>query len=213
MERILLLRRLEVPVEAIRGILDGPDPAEALRACLAEQDAASRRLEVSRDCLRLMLQSGPDHPETEREIRRRLGREQPAALRLQAAFPGKYGDFIFLHFGWFLDTPVDTEEKAAAYAAILDFLDNLEELPFPPELEESLRTACEKLTEASLAQADAAHGSCSCGARPLPVGKPGGHQELFGLSELPAFRRSPAGALRPATSRLSAGGGLRGLFA
>ncbi len=196
MERILLLRRLEVPVEAIRGILDGPDPAEALRACLAEQDAASRRLEVSRDCLRLMLQSGPDHPETEREIRRRLGREQPAALRLQAAFPGKYGDFIFLHFGWFLDTPVDTEEKAAAYAAILDFLDNLEELPFPPELEESLRTACEKLTEASLAQADAAMEAALAEPDRYLSENQEAIRNYLAYRSSPAFRRSPAGALR-----------------
>lgn len=173
---------------------------------------ASRRLEVSRDCLRLMLQSGPDHPETEREIRRRLGREQPAALRLQAAFPGKYGDFIFLHFGWFLDTPVDTEEKAAAYAAILDFLDNLEELPFPPELEESLRTACEKLTEASLAQADAAMEA----ALAEPDRYLSENQEA--IRNYLAYRSSPPSAVpprgpAPATSRLSAGGGLRGLFA
>ena len=37
---------------------------------------------------------------------------------------------------------MDTEEKAAAYAAILDFLDNLEETPMPEELAEQLRPGC-----------------------------------------------------------------------
>lgn len=87
-------------------------------------------------------------------------------------------------------------KRPPAYAAILDFLDNLEELPFPPELEESLRTACEKLTEASLAQADAAMEAALAEPDRYLSENQEAIRNYLAYRSSPAFRRSPAGALR-----------------
>ena len=58
------------------------------------------------------------------------------------AFPGNYGLFLSLHFGRFLNEPVDTPEKRAAFRAVIGYLDEVE-LYLPPELEEGLRQALE----------------------------------------------------------------------
>lgn len=105
---------------------------------------------------------------------------------------------------------MDTEEKAAAYAAILDFLDNLEELPFPPELEESLRTACEKLTEASLAQADAAMEAALAEPDRYLSENQEAIRNYLAYRSSPGLPPFPRGGPAPATSRLSAGVGYEG---
>ena len=62
--------------------------------------------------------------------------------RMALAFPGNYGLFLSLHFGRFLNEPVDTPEKRAAFRAVIGYLDEVE-LYLPPELEEGLRQALE----------------------------------------------------------------------
>ena len=83
--RITLLRRLELSVEEIRGVLDGPEPEQVLRASLREKEGQARRLEACRDGLRLLIRKGADSREAEETISRLLVECESAARRLQAA--------------------------------------------------------------------------------------------------------------------------------
>lgn len=84
--RITLLRRLELSVEEIRGVLDGPEPEQVLRASLREKEGQARRLEACRDGLRLLIRKGADSREAEETISRLLVECESAARRLQAGF-------------------------------------------------------------------------------------------------------------------------------
>ena len=194
--RITLLRRLELSVEEIRGVLDGPEPEQVLRASLREKEGQARRLEACWDGLRLLIRKGADSREAEETISRLLVECESAARRLQAAFPGKYGDFIFLHFGRYLDTPVDTPEKAAAYTAITDFLDNLEETPMPEELAEQLRSACEQMSADVMIQADSAMDAALTDMESYLQQNKEAMEAYCRYRASPAFRESPAYALR-----------------
>lgn len=56
------------------------------------------------------------------------------------AFPGNYGLFLSLHFGRFLNEPIDSEEKREAYKAIIKYLDETD-LHLSPNLSEHLENA------------------------------------------------------------------------
>lgn len=58
--------------------------------------------------------------------------------------------YLCVHFGQFLDGKIDTEEKEKAYNKIVDFLDNVQDMEFPKELEEFLKQSLEHLDEENM---------------------------------------------------------------
>ena len=62
--------------------------------------------------------------------------------KLVLAFPGNYGLFLSLHFGRFLNEPIDTEEKMTACSAVIGYLDSIE-LYLSSELTEFLEMSAE----------------------------------------------------------------------
>ncbi len=70
--------------------------------------------------------------------------------KLLQAFPGAYGMYLCLHFGQFLNEKIDTDEKERAYNRIVDYLDKVQEIEFPKELEEFLQQGLELLEEENM---------------------------------------------------------------
>ena len=128
LEKIALLRRLDLPVARIREVLDG-DGAAALCAAAAE-----RRREIAAEGERLALlqalSQGGDWASIAAQADA-LERKQTIQRRLLRAFPGGYGQYLCLHFGRFLDEPVVGPEQQAAFAAVVDFLDCKNRYPSP----------------------------------------------------------------------------------
>jgi hypothetical protein len=60
--------------------------------------------------------------------------------RLALAFPGSYGIYISLHFGRFLDKPIQTDKQRTAYQEIVAYLDGVK-LNIPDELGGYLQNA------------------------------------------------------------------------
>ena len=137
LERIALLRRLDLPVARIREVLDG-DGAAALCAAAAE-----RRREIAAEGERLALlqalSQGGDWASIAAQADA-LERKQTIQRRLLRAFPGGYGQCLCLHFGRFLDEPVVGAEQQAAFAAVVDFLDRAD-FSLPPDLQALLDEA------------------------------------------------------------------------
>ena len=137
LERIALLRRLDLPVARIREVLDG-DGTAALCAAAAE-----RRREIAAEGERLallqVLSQGGDWASIAAQADA-LERKQTIQRRLLRAFPGGYGQYLCLHFGRFLDEPVVGPEQQAAFAAVVDFLDRAD-FSLPPDLQALLDEA------------------------------------------------------------------------
>ena len=137
LERISLLRRLDLPVARIRAVLDG-DGAAALCAAAAE-----RRREIAAEGERLALlqalSQGGDWASIAAQADA-LERKQTIQRRLLRTFPGGYGQCLCLHFGRFLDEPVVGPEQQAAFAAVVDFLDRAD-FSLPPDLQALLDEA------------------------------------------------------------------------
>ncbi|KXG73813.1 hypothetical protein [Thermotalea metallivorans] len=56
--------------------------------------------------------------------------------------------YLCVHFGQFLNGRIDTEEKERAYNKIVDYLDKIQEIEFPKELEEFLQQGLGQMEEA-----------------------------------------------------------------
>lgn len=120
LDEIGLLRRLGLSVEEVRAVLFGGDRRAALRACIARQDGEAQRLAQNRRALSRLCGAY----DVTREKALLDGVRETVQEKLLLAFPGFFGQYLALHFGRFLDVPLDTDEKRAACAEMLTWLDD-----------------------------------------------------------------------------------------
>ena len=141
LREIATLRRLGIGVEQIGSILKSVNKGAALEKYRYLSQLKIERLQTVQDCLSALAR--------DYDVERIFARLQCVEMdectlreRMARAFPGNYGLFLSLHFGRFLNEPVDTPEKRAAFRAVIGYLDEVE-LYLPPELEEGLRQTLE----------------------------------------------------------------------
>lgn len=141
LREIATLRRLGIGVEQIGSILKSVNKGAALEKYRYLSQLKIERLQTVQDCLSALAR--------DYDVERIFDRLQCVEMdectlreRMALAFPGNYGLFLSLHFGRFLNEPVDTPEKRAAFRAVIGYLDEVE-LYLPPELEEGLRQTLE----------------------------------------------------------------------
>ena len=117
LERIALLRRLDLPLSEIRALIAGGSAEAALerldRQIEREQTALGLLREFSRTRDYAQLRAALD-----REAHRRT-----IAERLESAFPGGFGRMAALMFAPYLNQPIETDDQRAAYDEIIAFLD------------------------------------------------------------------------------------------
>ena len=117
LERIALLRRLDLPLSEIRALIAGGSAEAALerldRQIEREQTALGLLREFSRTRDYAQLRAALD-----REAQRRT-----IAERLESAFPGGFGRMAALMFASYLNQPIETDDQRAAYDEIIAFLD------------------------------------------------------------------------------------------
>lgn len=121
LDEIGLLRRLGLSVDEVRAVLFGDDRRAALRACIARQDSEAQRLAQNRRALARLCGAY----DVSREKALLDGVRETVQEKLLLAFPGFFGQYLALHFGRFLDVPLDTDEKRAACAEMLAWLDDV----------------------------------------------------------------------------------------
>ncbi|GAA6514020.1 MerR family transcriptional regulator [Merdimmobilis hominis] len=140
---IAFLRRLGLPVQEIALLLASPGDAGATKLVQARQED---RLALQKKQLELLNRylDGESPEALERQLEF-LEQKQTIRQKLLGAFPGYYGRYISIHFGRFLQSPIETPEQRDAYEQILTFLDGVE---FPP-----LTPGCQALLEQAETQA------------------------------------------------------------
>lgn len=141
LREIATLRRLGVGVEQIGEILKSQDKGVALQKYRYLAGLKMKRLQTLQDCLCDLAEDYDVERIFDRLVHLEMD-DYTLRERMALAFPGNYGLFLSLHFGRFLNEPVDTPEKRAAFRAVIGYLDEVE-LYLPPELEEGLRQALE----------------------------------------------------------------------
>ena len=133
--KISTLRKLGLGTQDIKAVL--ADGTGSVLQKLTVQKALQVQREKAKQSLLEQVSLGKSWEELAPAL---LAMEQskPVMEKLLDAFPGTYGRFICLHFARFLIDPVITEEQQAAYGEALAFLDNVESLTFPKEVQEFL---------------------------------------------------------------------------
>lgn len=198
LEKIALLRRLDLPVARIREVLDG-DGAAVLCAAAAE-----RRREIAAEGERLALlqalSQGGDWASIAAQADA-LERKQTIQRRLLRAFPGGYGQCLCLNFGRFLDEPVVEPEQQAAFAAVVDFLDRAD-FSLPPDLQALLDEAAGCWDAAFEQRAFANLNEMVADADAYLERHAESIAAYLQLRQSEAFRASPAWRLQEALARL-----------
>ena len=119
LERIALLRRLDLSIGEIRGILAGGSAEAALHRL-------TKQIEREQTALRLL--SGFSETRDYASLKRALTaeeRKRTIAERLECAFPGGFGRVVALMFASYLSEPIETPNQQAAFDEIISFLDNV----------------------------------------------------------------------------------------
>lgn len=133
LERIALLRRLDLPLCEIRVLLAGGS-AEAALNRLGKQ--------IAREQAALRLLSGFSETRDYASLKRALTAEEQKrtiAERLESAFPGGFGRVVALMFAPYLTQPAETADQRAAFGEIIAFLDNVPAMD-PALIDEMQRT-------------------------------------------------------------------------
>lgn len=135
LNKIYVLRKLSVGTDEIKSILS--DKTNITLQCVS----ILKELDFQRDIMKKeiieKLSSGKPYSEIHTELNE-LDKFKTITEGLLEAFPGYYGRFICLHFARFLNEPIKTESQKSALDTIIAFLDNIEQLDFPHELESYL---------------------------------------------------------------------------
>lgn len=152
-KEISVLRQCGISIPEIKVILSSNNKSAALQKCKYLTDIRTEKLLTIRSCINHLTQEY----DVEREfdyLQKHSETVFSIKEQLVLAFPGNYGLFLALHFGRFLNEPIDTEEKRNAYAAIVNYLD-CASLSIDPELQEFMQeifTVGEKINAAMLEQ-------------------------------------------------------------
>ena len=133
LERIALLRRLDLPLCEIRVLLAG-----------GSAEAALNRLknQIEREQTALLLLSGFSETRDYASLKRALTAEEQKrtiAERLESAFPGGFGRVVALMFAPYLTQPAETADQQSALGEIIAFLDNVPAMD-PALIDEMQRT-------------------------------------------------------------------------
>lgn len=130
---IALLRKLDFTIDEIKQVLESKDKKSALMI-IKRAKQIQAKVKLARIDLIEQLVRG----EKITEIQDKASLlEQQATIKekLLMAFPGYFGRYVSFHFGQFLNEPLKTDVQKRMYAKIVDFLDNMESIEIPAELQ------------------------------------------------------------------------------
>lgn len=131
---ITLLRKLDLNIDEIRQVLDSKDKKKTLTLIKDLKQLRAKDKLIRLDLIDQLI-NGVDIIEIQERINL-LEHQHTIKERLLMVFPGYYGRYISLHFGQFLNEPIRTNEQKLLYDEVVNFLDNMEPVEIPPDLEE-----------------------------------------------------------------------------
>ena len=133
LNKIAILRKLGLSIEDIHLVLENED--REYNAIIFKKNLELEQLKSKHILLQKIMQDKDwDTANTQLEI---LEQKKNISTRLLEAFPGYYGKYLSIHFGMYLNEPIQTEKQKEAYDTIVSFFDNFD-VKVPVELQEYL---------------------------------------------------------------------------
>ena len=145
--QISVLRQLDVSVKLIKDILLKPKMLkDSLEQHLTSLNNEINRLGKSKNVLMSCLHSMSDPNAGISGLTKQLlllnkslemdEREREGFMKreVQRIFPGNFGKMLVISYSPFLNSPIDTKEKEAAWLNLVKFLDEVEGIEYPEEL-------------------------------------------------------------------------------
>lgn len=131
---IAFLRNIEMPVIKIKEYLNFSTERERiLRKHLEHIDNKMSQLETVKEVInRVLNEKSTDFYELNSYlINKQVVDSEVVLKRLASLFPDAFGKYMIIHFGSFMNEPLDTEEKQIAFNEIIQFLDSIDNIIFP----------------------------------------------------------------------------------
>lgn len=136
LQTIAFLRNIHMSVTQIKEYLSNIDKREELLSRHFDNlDNKIQELEAAKEAIKTVLSNKATNLN---ELSATLNSYQLqykdyVLKRLTASFPDAYGKYLLLHFGPFLNEPLDNEEKKKSFNEIVEFLDDVNTIEFPKE--------------------------------------------------------------------------------
>lgn len=156
LKEITILRKLGMNVAEIRQVLESEDKHLALCNYRLRKQLHMTQLQVQDRYLAYLLEHRPTIEQAFEELDHRIDAGMTIKEKLLLAFPGSYGMYLAMHFGKYLNEPLDSTKKIEAYHAMVDFLDQLTELEFPEDVQSWITEALESWTNSDIEKMEGA---------------------------------------------------------
>ncbi|WP_432409208.1 MerR family transcriptional regulator [Wukongibacter sp. M2B1] len=144
---IAFLRNIEMSVIEIKKYLDFSNERERiLRKHLEHIDNKMNHLETVKEVIKRALneKSNDFYKLNSYLVKKQVVDNDFVLKRLASLFPDAFGKYIIIHFGSFMNEPLDTEEKQIAFNEIIQFLDSIDNIVFPDKYVEYLNQINER---------------------------------------------------------------------
>lgn len=133
LKEIALLRKLDLSTYEIMQVLNSNDKKHTL-VSIKQLKEIQAKAKLYRIDLMGQLINGVGVAEIEDRLDL-FEQQSTIKEKLLMAFPGYYGRYVSLHFGQFLNEPIKTNEQKLLYGKMVDFLDDMEPIVIPVELQ------------------------------------------------------------------------------
>ncbi|MCT4565806.1 MAG: MerR family transcriptional regulator [Maledivibacter sp.] len=136
LKTIAFLRNIDMPVVEIRAYLSFPKEREKiLKKHVKQIENRINDLETIRELTNCILKedSADFYKLNSHLINKQIMNKNFVLRRLASLFPNAYGKYVIIHFGRFMNEPLDNEEKQKAFYEIVEFLDGVGDIDFPDE--------------------------------------------------------------------------------
>lgn len=156
LKEINIFRKLGMSVSEIKKIIKSDDKHKALSDFRLKKEIHMQQAIAQYECLNYLVESNSTIEDAFNEIAHKLDDNIVIKDKLLQAFPGNYGMYLYIHFGKFLDGKLDSDEKIIAYNRIVEFLDHVDSLEFPKELQQYMTDVFDSLSQIKLEEMDQA---------------------------------------------------------
>ncbi|CAM3332211.1 MULTISPECIES: MerR family transcriptional regulator [Paenibacillus] len=152
LKEITIFRKLGMSVAEIKEVIGSEDKYRVLSEYRMRKRMHMMQLQAEDRFLAYLLEQRPSIEQAFEVLDTRLDAGMTIKEKLLLAFPGSYGRYLVIHFGRFLNEPLDSLDKIEAYQAVVDFLDQAKEMEPSEELLSWMEEAFETWTDRALEQ-------------------------------------------------------------
>jgi len=154
---VQLLRKLDIPISDIKETLaSGETLSHVATKQLSRLERELDRLQTNKTVLGQLTGCGDDLPAGKiKEMIAKLDENGKTTAgymmkELDRILPGNLGKLFAIHYGQFLDQPLDTDEKEKAWHGLVEYLDACGEIQYPDSIKEMIDSMYKNLGEKEL---------------------------------------------------------------